>query len=638
MGYLEAIDGPEDLRALSTPQLKELAKELRQLILSTVASNGGHLGPNLGSIEITLALHSVYRSPEDRVIWDVGHQCYAHKIITGRRDAFKTLRQYGGIGGYPNPEESPHDAFIAGHASTSVSAALGLAKARDLRGQKHQVIAVIGDGSLSGGMAFEALNYAGQEKTHLIVILNDNSMCISPNVGALAGYLNRLRTHPAYHRLKADFEETMARIPLAGSMAKTVERLKDSIKYLVVPGMLFEDLGFTYLGPVDGHDIPALQRVLRSARDMEGPILVHAVTKKGLGYEPAEENPDMFHGIGPFDMKSARPLPRGENFTYSRVFGDAMVELGRQDDRVTAITAAMTSGTGLSAFFREFPARSFDVGIAEQNAVTFSAGLAAAGLRPVVAIYSTFLQRAYDQIVHDVCLPRLPVVFALDRAGIVADDGSTHQGLFDYAYLRHIPNITVMAPRDGATLRSMLATALAHSGPSALRYPKTQVQGDPGGPLEPIDIGRAEVLREGDDVLLLAVGSTVLACQEAAGLLEAQGIHAAVVDARFVKPLDYDTIKRAASPVSLVLTVEEHAMCCGFGSAVLEAFSRMGVPVPVRMLGVPDLFVPHGSRDIFLSQFGLGAGGIARIVQEELSRLPGHRRVTVSRAGSGRDE
>lgn len=631
---LERINGPRDLKALSLSQLRTLADEIRDLILSTVASNGGHLGPNLGAVELTLALHTIFDSPRDKLVWDVGHQCYAHKIVTGRKEAFRTLRQFGGLGGYPSPEESVHDAFVAGHASTSVSAALGLAKARDTVGEKHQVVAVIGDGSLTGGMAFEALNYAGQEKTHLIVVVNDNSMCISRNVGALAGYLNRLRTHPAYYRLKSDIEEAMSRIPLAGGMAKTVERLKDSIKYLVVPGMLFEELGFTYLGPVDGHDIAALQRVLRSAREMEGPILVHAITKKGRGYEPAEENPDVFHGIGPFDTKSALPLATPRNPSFSRVFGEALVDLARVDPRIVAITAAMTGGTGLKAFCSEFPKRFFDVGIAEQNAVTFAAGLAISGLRPVFAVYSTFLQRAYDQIVHDVCLQNLPVTFALDRSGIVGDDGATHQGLFDFAYLRHIPNISIMAPRDGAALRAMLKTALGHDGPCALRYPKAQVAGRVSGPLECIPLGKAEILREGKDALLMAVGSMVGPCLEASTILEGLGVCTGVIDARFVKPLDIEMLQSAVSSYPCIITVEEHAVSCGFGSAVLEALSSMGMSANVRLLGIPDGFVQHGARDTLLGEFGLTPEGIAKATQGEVASIPRLRRTSRRRRTS----
>ncbi|HHY94097.1 MAG TPA: 1-deoxy-D-xylulose-5-phosphate synthase, partial [Firmicutes bacterium] len=465
---LENINGPEDLKGLGVEQLKRLAEELRSLMVGVTAQTGGHIGPSLGAVELTLALHSVFSSPRDVIIWDVGHQAYAHKIITGRRQAISTLRQMGGIAGYPERAESPHDHFGTGHASTSVSAAMGFAKARDLRGERRQVVAVLGDGALTGGMVYEALNHAGQDGTHVVVVLNDNSFSISPNVGALARYLARIRTAPAYLGAKARLRHTLERFS-ARQLMQVVERIKGSIKFLLLPGTFFEVLGFTYLGPVDGHDLPRLLEVLQIARDMSGPVLVHAVTRKGKGYPPAEEEPSLFHGPGPFDAETGE-IRRKDGISWSQAFGDIACRLAEEDDRVVAITAAMPDGTGLSEFARRFPRRFFDVGIAEEHAVTFAAGLAAGGLRPLVAIYSTFLQRGYDQVVHDVARQGLPVIFCLDRAGVVGEDGATHQGVFDLAYLRHIPGLAVACPRDVPDLEALLRLGLHGDGPLAVRY------------------------------------------------------------------------------------------------------------------------------------------------------------------------
>ncbi|WP_334110180.1 1-deoxy-D-xylulose-5-phosphate synthase [Thermodesulfitimonas autotrophica] len=623
MSVLERVNAPEDLRRLKIEELSQLAAELRELIIETVAQTGGHLAPNLGVVELTIALHRVFQAPRDKIVWDVGHQCYAHKILTGRRERFKTLRQFGGISGFPCRDESVYDAFGAGHASTSISAALGLAKARDFNQEDYAVVAVIGDGALTGGMALEALNHAGHIKANFIVVLNDNEMSISKNVGALAGYLTRLRTDPMYHRSREEFEALIQKIPAIGPrMLRVLERLKDSVKYLVVPGMFFEELGYTYLGPVDGHSIPALLRTLEKAKGLKGPVLVHVVTRKGKGYPPAEKDPDTFHGVGPFNPLTGEVYGAGK-ITYTEVFGQTLVRLAEEDPRIVAITAAMTTGTGLKTFARRFPQRFFDVGIAEQHAVTLAAGLAAGGWRPVVAIYSTFLQRAYDQIVHDVCLQCLPVVFALDRAGIVGEDGATHQGLFDIAYLRSIPNMALMAPMDENELQHMLKTALLYGGPCAIRYPRGR---GTGCALEkeprPLPFGQALVLRDGRDVSLFALGNTVAAALEAAERLAAQGIEAAVVNARFVKPLDTSLLLRFARRTRRVVTVEEGVLAGGFGSAVAELLMDNGLGnVELVRLGINDTFVPHGAPALLRERYGLTAENIVAAVTQSRRRL-----------------
>lgn len=620
---LERVNDPHDLGGLSPEELRKLAAEIRTCIVQTVAETGGHLAPSLGVVELTLALHRVFHSPHDKIIWDVGHQCYAHKLLTGRRDLFSSLRRCGGLSGFPKREESPHDSFNTGHSSTSLSAALGLALARDLRGEKHEVIAVIGDGALTAGMAFEALNHAGHLGTHFIVVLNDNERSIANSVGAMAGYLSRLRTSTAYARSKERLQRVLRAWPPAGpKMLRAAERLKDSLKHLVLPGMVFEELGFTYLGPVDGHDLNVLEEVLQRARRIKGPVLVHVLTKKGKGYRPAEENPDLFHGIGPFDVATGRPRDQSPVPTYTAVFGRTLLDLAEREPRLVAITAAMAGGTGLGPFAKRYPERFFDVGIAEQHAVTLAAGLAAAGFRPVVAIYSTFLQRAYDQVVHDVCLQQLPVVLAVDRAGLVGEDGETHQGLFDLAYLRHIPQMTLMAPKDEDELQHMLYTALQLEGPAALRYPRGHGRGVALA-AEPrlLPVGRGEILREGKDLGILAVGPLVYEALAAAEQLAAAGIEAAVVNARFIKPLDRELILAQARLTGRLLTVEEHVVSGGFGSAVLELLAAEGLKgVAVRCLGVPDAFIGHGRPGELRAALGLDAKGIAGAAAELLGR------------------
>ncbi|MCX7780229.1 MAG: 1-deoxy-D-xylulose-5-phosphate synthase [Negativicutes bacterium] len=615
---LENIREPKDIKHMTMSQLTKLAGEIRGLIVHTVANNGGHLAPNLGVVELTLAIHRVYNSPHDKIIWDVGHQSYVHKILTGRCDRFHTLRTKDGISGFPKISESDHDAFGTGHSSTSISAALGMALARDLSGEKHEVIAVIGDGSLTGGQAYEALNHAGHLGTDITVILNDNEMSIARNVGAMSEYLAKLRTAPAYSRVKQDIEYLLRRIPAIGdSVAKSAERVKDSLKYLIVPGILFEELGFTYLGPIDGHNLDSLTEVLEKAKQLKGPVLVHAITNKGKGYGPAEKNADKFHGIAPFCIETGEVIKCASAPTYTQVFGDTLIELATQDPDIVAVTAAMPEGTGLKKFSQKFPKRFFDVGIAEPHAVTMAAGMAAQGKKPVLAVYSTFLQRAYDQILHDIALQNLPVVFAVDRAGVVGEDGATHQGVFDLSYLRHIPNMIVMAPKDEAELRHMLHTACQLRRPVVLRYPRGCGLGIPlDNPLRKLEIGKAEVLHDSGDISLLALGAMVAPAVEASALLAKQGIKARVINARFVKPLDGDCIRRLARETGIIVTIEDNVLAGGFGSAVLEFISSSQLNwTKVLRLGLPDHFIEHGTRGQILAEYGLDAEGILKKVQ-----------------------
>ncbi len=626
---IENINGPQDLKKLSIPRLKELAGELREIIIETVATNGGHLASNLGSVDLTVALHYVFNSPADKIIWDVGHQAYAHKLLTGRYGAFSGIRQYGGISGFPKISESPHDAFGTGHSSTSISAALGILAARDLNREKFKVIAVIGDGAMTAGLAFEGLNHAGHLKKDLIVILNDNEMSISPNVGALSAYLRRMMMGDLYTKFKKETKLFLERLPAVGEpVLKIAQKAEDTVKGLVVPGLLFEELGFEYVGPVDGHRIESLIETVNTFKDFPGPVLIHTITQKGKGYKPAEQNPGIFHGIGPFNIETGEQIPSSRK-SYSEIFGNCLTELAKYDERIIAITAAMTEGTGLSEFVRSFPKRFYDVGIAEGHAVTFAAGLATQGLRPVVAIYSTFLQRSYDEIVHDVCLQNLPVVFAIDRGGIVGDDGPTHHGAFDLSYLRHIPNLVVMAPKDGYELRCMLRTALSLEGPSAIRYPRGSVEGSQEeGETEEIPIGRAEVLRQGKDVLIAAIGNTVNPAVDASRLLDEAGVSACVINARFVKPLDTDLILRHAMETGHVLTVEENTVLGGFGSAVLEELAASGAEgVKVKTLGLPDRFIEHGPQGVLRKMHGLDAEGIARETLALIKKSAGYHRV-----------
>ena len=623
---LETIDEPQRLGELSLPELEQLAAELRTYIIQTVAQTGGHLAPSLGTVELTLALYSVFKLPRDKVIWDVGHQAYVHKILTGRREAFTALRRYGGITGFPCRTESPYDAFGVGHASTSISAALGMAIARDLDDRGEHVIAVIGDGAMTGGEAFEALNHAGQLGKRLIVILNDNGMSIDTNVGAMSEYLSRLRVMPQYNKAKKDLEGFFRSIPHIGdTVLKTAEYIKDGVKSVLVPGGIFAEMGFTYVGPLDGHNLRLLREVFSEIRMMDGPVLVHVHTKKGRGYLPAEIEPDKFHGVGTFDVISGQvKKDEGAPPTYTEVFGQTLVKLAAENPNITAITAAMPGGTGLKVFAEKFPNRYFDVGIAEEHAVTLAAGMAAAGKRPVAAIYSTFAQRAYDQLLHDVCLQNLPVTLCLDRAGLVGDDGPTHHGVFDLSYLRMMPNMTVMAPKDENELRRMLITALSLDGPAALRYPRGTAAGVPlTDDVQPLPLGKGEILREGGDVCFLAVGSMTANALQAAELLAADGIAAEVVNMRFVKPLDRELLLEAAGHVKLLVTVEENVFAGGFGSAVLECLADAGRTVPLLRLGIPDRFVPQGDRSLLWEECGLLPYQMAARVRERLGRTHG---------------
>jgi 1-deoxy-D-xylulose-5-phosphate synthase len=612
---LARVNAGQRVAALTPEERERLAAELRETIIATVARTGGHLAPSLGVVELTIALHAVFRSPADRIIWDVGHQCYAHKLLTGRLDRFATLRQYGGISGFPRRTESEHDAFGTGHAGTSISAATGMAAARDILGQSRKVVAVIGDGSMTSGEAFEGMNHAGHLKKDLVVVLNDNEMSISPNVGALSSYLNRVMTGHLPTRMRDDFVKFLRALPGFGEQAvRVARRVEEAAKALIVPGMLFEELGFKYVGPIPGHELGSLVETFRNVRDQfHKPVLVHVVTRKGKGYPPAEREPARFHGLGPFDVESGRSTARPAPPSYTAVFGEAIVREAARDPRVVAITAAMTDGTGLAGFAAAHPERFFDVGIAEEHAVTFAAGLACEGLRPVVALYSTFLQRGYDQLVHDVCTQNLPVTFALDRGGLVGDDGPTHHGVFDLAYLRHVPNLVVAAPRDENELGRLLRTALLHDGPFALRYPRgagrgVTVEADP----QPVPVGSWEAVRPGEDLVVLAVGQCVQPALAAAEALGAEGWRVGVVNARFVKPLDARLLAGAAA-AGLLVTAEEGVLAGGFGSAVLEHLAEHGPEgVRVERAGIPDEFVEHGPQEVLRSRYGLDADGIAR--------------------------
>ncbi len=618
MTLLDSIQQPQDLRNLSFSQMDRLAAEIRDLLITTVADTGGHLAPNLGVVELTLALHRMFDSPRDKVVWDVGHQAYVHKILCGRRERFHTLRQLGGISGFPRRSESEHDVFGVGHSSTSISAALGMALARDLSGQDHRVLAVIGDGSLTGGEAYEALNHCGHLGTNLTVILNDNEMSIAKNVGAMSSYLAKIRSDPTYSRVKRDIDNALRRIPAIGeSVAKTLERAKDSLKFMLVPGMLFEELGFTYIGPIDGHQIAGLCEVLQVTKSINGPVLLHVITQKGRGYSPAECNADRFHGVGPFCVESGEALQCGGRPSYTAVFGEELVRLAADDPDIVAITAAMPDGTGLKKFADKYPQRFFDVGIAEQHAMTLAAGLAAGGKRPVVAVYSTFAQRAYDQIVHDICLQNLPVVICLDRAGVVGEDGATHHGVFDFAFLRSAPNLTLFAPKDEAELRQMLAMALKQEGPCVIRYPRGCTLGVPFAEASPLAVGKAERLKQGSDITLLAIGAAVEECAIASDLLAKAGIRAGVVNARFAKPLDEEMIRSLSRETGMLVTVEDGCLAGGFGSAVAELVNdRQWKWVKLLRLGFPDEFVEHASRVQLLKKYGLNAEAIAAKVAE----------------------
>jgi 1-deoxy-D-xylulose-5-phosphate synthase len=610
---LENINSPADLKKLKPEQLPELAAEVRTFLLEKVSATGGHLGSNLGTVELSIALHYCFNSPSDKIIWDVGHQAYTHKILTGRRDRFYTQRQYKGISGFPKRCESEHDAFGVGHSSTSISAALGMAAAARLDGKPSHAIAVIGDGSLTGGMAFEALNQAGHLKNDLIVILNDNEMSISKNVGAFSTFISRKMTGRYYRDLKKEMQVLLKNIPAFGTdILQFARRAENSLKGFLTPGALFEALGFDYLGPLDGHDLNQLVEVFKNINELDGPLLVHVMTTKGKGYKPAEDTPAKYHGVGAFDVATGQGTAKPAVKSYTELFGETLVQLAEEDSKIVAITAAMPDGTGLNPFSKRFPERFFDVGIAEQHAMTFAAGLAEEGFRPVAAIYSTFVQRAYDQVFHDICLQNMPVTIAMDRAGLVGDDGPTHHGAFDISYLRHLPGITVMAPKDENELRHMLKTAIYSGLPIALRYPRGGGFGVPlDQDLQCLPIGKGEQLLDGDDVTIFAIGSTVYPALQAADTLRLQGIKAGVVNARFVKPLDAELILAAARRTGRIMTVEENALQGGFGSAVLELLHDNDLQdVKVRRLGLPDSYIEQGSQAQLRKDVGIDAAGI----------------------------
>lgn len=610
MSILDGISSPKDIKGLKINELYQLCEEIREFLIESLSNTGGHLASNLGVVELTIALHKVFNMPEDKIIWDVGHQAYIHKILTGRKEKFSTLRKYNGLSGFPKPKESPYDIFAAGHSSTSISAALGIARARDLKKEKFNVIAVIGDGALTGGMALEALNDAGISNSNIIVVLNDNEMSISPNVGGLSSYLSKIRTEPAYINIRNDIENIVKKIPSIGNnLYKSAERLKESIKTLVIHGMLFEQLGFTYLGPIDGHNIEKIIEVLQRTRNIKGPILIHVVTKKGKGYSFAEKNPDVYHGVGPFEIETGR-RKTSASINYSSVFGEEIVNEALINDKIVAITAAMPTGTGLQRFSEQFPERFFDVGIAEQHAVTLAAGIASSGLKPVVAIYSTFLQRAYDQIVHDVCMQNLPVMFAIDRAGIVGEDGETHQGVFDISFLRAIPNLTILSPKDINEFKMMLKWCFKFNSPVAVRYPRGGDSAVKFNKYDEINNGKWELLKEGSNIAILAVGKMVQTAYAASERLNANNINATVVNCRFIKPLDKIMMNRIFNNHDIIFTLEDNYVSGGFGSGVLEYASEERYRGRIVPMGYPNEFIQHGSIGILYKKYGLDIDGV----------------------------
>lgn len=619
-GVLDQIVEPRDLKNLKPCCLQKLAAEIRTFLVDKISRTGGHIASNLGVVELTIAIHTVFQTPEDKIVWDVGHQTYVHKILTGRKNELITIRHMGGISGFPKMSESPHDSFNTGHSSTSLSAALGMARARDILGEDYHVVAVIGDGALTGGMAYEALNDAGNAKTNLIVILNDNEMSISKNVGGMSRYLSRIRTEPIYFKVRDDFQTLVEKIPSIGKSAKKVlHKVKGSLKCLLLPGVLFEELGFHYYGPLDGHNISEMQEVLKKVKSMKGPVLIHVCTKKGRGYTPAEEKPQQYHGISPFDVETGM-VKKLSNGSFSNVFGTKLVELAEKNIHIMAITAAMPEGTGLERFSQKFPRRFFDVGIAEQHAVTMAAGLATRGLRPVVAIYSSFFQRAYDQMIHDVSLMNLNVIFGIDRAGVVGEDGETHQGIYDIALFSTLPNMTMMTPADYDELEKMLEYAVEQGqGPIAIRYPRGQGQRNlvPDVPLLP---GMAVKLTEGKDITIAVTGHMTGTALEAAQLLEDDGIRCEVLYYRFIKPFDAETIACSARKTGLVITVEDHVVCGGFGSIVLRYLNEQGVNVPVEIAAFPDTPIEHGEQKQLYAKYGLDAAGLVNRVRTRLDR------------------
>lgn len=615
---LEKINSPEDLKKLNISEKKELAKDIRNMLINTVSNTGGHLASNLGVVELTIALHSIFNTPEDKIVWDVGHQTYVHKILTGRKEKMNTLRKMGGIAGFPKTVESEYDAFDTGHSSTSVSVALGMARARDIQKKNNKVIAVIGDGALTGGMALEALNDAGSSKSNIMIILNDNEMSISKNVGGMAQLLGKLRTRRVYKKTNIGAKKILARIPLIGNtLVSVIRNVKRGLKQLLIQNMYFEDIGFTYFGPVDGNDIEKLESILQLAKQQDGPVLVHIITKKGKGYELAEKNPDMFHSISSFDIQTGIPIKK-KGIDYSKVFGDKLVNLADKDERIVAVTAAMCDGTGLTEFAKKYPERFFDVGIAEQHAVGMVAGMAKEGLKPVIPLYSSFLQRAYDQVIHDVCIQNLPVTICIDRAGIVGNDGETHQGLFDLCFLDSIPNINILAPKDFKELETMLEFCVNSDKPMAIRYPRGSEDDYNFGKHETIELGKAEVLREGKDITIIAFGKTVAKAMKIADLFDEKGVSIEVINLRFLKPLDKRTIIKSVLKTQNVITIEDGYVTSGMGSTILNLLNDQQVKnIKIKNLGYPDKFIKHGNVEEIEKKYKLDLDGIEEIIDEE---------------------
>ena len=612
---LDRINQPNDIKKVNKKEYGKLAKEIRGFLVRSVSKTGGHLAANLGAVELTMALHLAMDFPEDKLVFDVGHQAYTHKILTGRKKDFATLRTYEGLSGFPKRKESDCDAFDTGHSSTSISAAVGLATARDLAGEDYKVAAVIGDGALSGGMAYEALNHIGGSHSKMLIVLNDNNMSISENIGGMAAYLGKVRTNTKYVEFKDDLEQTLRKTKLGTKLVYGLKRSKDSIKHFIVPGMFFEDMGITYVGPIDGHNIELMTRAFQTAFKANKPVLVHVVTEKGRGYEFAKADPSAFHGIDPFDVKTGKVLKKSAGKSYTTVFSEAICELAKENEKVAAITAAMPQGTGLDAFSKQYPERFFDVGIAEEHAVTFAAGLAAGGYSPVVAVYSTFLQRAYDQIVHDVCVGGLPVVFAVDRAGIVGNDGETHQGILDISYLSHIPGMTVMAPRDATELKEMLRFAVALKQPVALRYPRGQACELTEEIRTPLALGKAEVLYHESEIALLAVGSMVETAVKIRELLRAGSYRTTVVNMRFVSPMDTNLLDEVAANHRVVVTLEENVLSGGFGEKVAAYYAERGWQVRLKNIALPNQYIEHGDAAVLRQKYGLSPETIAEEVR-----------------------
>ena len=612
---LERINQVNDIKNLDWDELDVLAAEIREFLVEKVSKTGGHLASNLGVVELTIAMHMAYSLPEDKMIWDVGHQAYTHKILSGRKEGFDSLRKFGGMSGFPKRNESDCDAFDTGHSSTSISAGLGYVQAREILGKSYKVVSVIGDGSLTGGMAYEALNNAAQAKSNYVIILNDNNMSISENVGGMSKYLDGIRTNHVYNNLKKGVTSTLNKIPIVGTeMVSKIRKTKNSIKQLLVPGMFFEDMGITYLGPVDGHDIKSLYRTLKEAQRMNHAVLVHVLTEKGKGYAPAEKNPSKFHGIGPFDIETGNTVEAKTKDTYTDVFGKVMCKVGEQNDKVVAITAAMKDGTGLVHFGKKYPDRFFDVGIAEEHAVTFAAGLAAAGLKPVFAIYSAFLQRGYDQIVHDVCMQNLPVVFAIDRAGLVGSDGETHQGAYDMSFLNHIPNMTILSPKNKWELADMIRFAVDYKGPIALRYPRGTAYDDLKEYREPIVLGKSEVIYEESDIAIFSIGHMMEVAQEVYTKLKAKGYCCSLINARFVKPMDEAVLTKMAEKHSMFITIEEGIQAGGYGEKVESFVYRNELPVKVIVNAILDQYVEQGSIKQLRKEIGIDAESIVEKV------------------------